>query len=51
VRDGVTKVPEWRTVLRRGDDVLVVTPRKTREATEARLREVSLGGRLAHWLK
>jgi cell volume regulation protein A len=37
-------------VLRRGDDVLVVTPRRAREATEARLREVSLGGRLAHWL-
>jgi cell volume regulation protein A len=51
VRDGVTRVPEWRTVLRHGDDVLVVTPRKVREATEARLREVSLGGRLARWLK
>lgn len=50
VRDGLTLVPERRTVLRRGDDVLVVTPRKQREATERRLREVSLGGRLAHWL-
>jgi cell volume regulation protein A len=50
VRDGETRVPEGRTVLRRGDDVLVVTPRRAREATEARLREVSLGGRLAHWL-
>ena len=24
VRDGVTKVPEWRTVLRRGDDVTIL---------------------------
>jgi len=50
VRDGETRVPELRTVLRRGDDVLVVTPRRVREATERRLREVSRGGRLAQWL-
>lgn len=50
VRDGATKVPNDRTVLRRGDDLLVVTPRKMREETEARLREVSRGGRLAQWL-
>jgi cell volume regulation protein A len=50
VRDGKTLVPERRTVLRRGDDVLVVTPRKQREATEQRLRQVSVGGRLAQWL-
>jgi cell volume regulation protein A len=50
VRDGTIMVPERRTVLRRGDDVLVVTPRKEREATERRLRAVSLGGRLAQWL-
>ena len=50
VRDGATKVPDDRTVLRRGDDLLVVTPRKMREQTEARLREVSRGGRLAQWL-
>jgi cell volume regulation protein A len=50
VRDGKTLVPERRTVLRRGDDVLVVTPRKEREATEQRLRAVSVGGRLADWL-
>ena len=49
VRDGKTLVPERRTVLRRGDDVLVVTPRKDREATEKRLRAVSVGGRLAQW--
>ena len=50
VRDDKTLVPERRTVLRRGDDVLVVTPRKDREATEQRLRAVSVGGRLAQWL-
>jgi cell volume regulation protein A len=50
VRDGKTKVPDDRTVLRRGDDLLVVTPRKQREATEARLHAVSRGGRLAQWL-
>ena len=50
VRDGRTLVPDQRTVLRRGDDMLVVTPRKVREATEHRLRAVSLRGRLADWL-
>jgi cell volume regulation protein A len=50
VRDGRTLVPERRTVLRHGDEILVVTPRKEREATEQRLRAVSLGGRLAQWL-
>jgi cell volume regulation protein A len=50
IRDGQTLVPERRTVLRHGDDLLVVTPRATRDATERRLREVSAGGRLAQWL-
>ncbi len=50
VRDGKTLVPERRTVLRHGDDVLVVTPRKDRLETEQRLRAVSVGGRLAQWL-
>ena len=50
VRDGQTLVPDQRTVLRRGDTLLVVTPRKLREETENRLRAVSLGGRLAGWL-
>lgn len=50
IRDGQTLVPERRTVLRHGDDLLVVTPRKLREQTEARLRQVSAGGRLAQWL-
>jgi cell volume regulation protein A len=50
IRDGETLVPERRTVLKVGDDVLVVTPRKQRERAEARLREVSARGRLAQWL-
>ena len=47
---GQTLVPERRTVLRHGDDLLVVTPRRLRAATEERLRQVSAGGRLARWL-
>jgi cell volume regulation protein A len=50
IRAGETLVPERRTVLRRGDDLLVVTPRRLRWRTEDRLRQVSLGGRLAQWL-
>ena len=50
VRDGHTLVPDQRTVLRHGDDMLIVTPRKSREATEERLRAVSVRGRLADWL-
>lgn len=49
VREGETFVPEHRTVLRHGDDLIVVTPRKQRDATERRLRQVSAGGRLAQW--
>ncbi|CAN5258462.1 potassium/proton antiporter [soil metagenome] len=51
VRAGKTLVPDQRTVLYRGDDLLVVTPRKLREATETRLRAVSRRGRLADWLE
>jgi potassium/hydrogen antiporter len=50
VRAGQTIVPEIRTVLRHGDDLLVVTPRRLREETEERLHSVSRRGRLAHWL-
>ena len=50
IRGGIVLVPERRTTLRAGDDLLVVTPRKLREATEARLRQVSANGRLAQWL-
>ncbi|QNN54964.1 potassium/proton antiporter [Nocardioides mesophilus] len=51
VREGHTLVPDTRTVLRQGDELLVVTPRKLREQTEERLRAVSRRGRLAHWLQ
>jgi cell volume regulation protein A len=50
VRDGKAIVPERRTVLRRGDDLLVVTPRGLREPTVQRLRMVSAHGRLGRWL-
>jgi potassium/hydrogen antiporter len=50
IRDGRALVPEPRTALRTGDDLVVVTPRKLREATEKRLRQVASGGRLAAWL-
>jgi len=50
VRDGQTMVPERRTVLKHGDDLLVVTPRRLRDKTEERLRQVSARGRLAQWL-
>jgi len=49
IRDGEIIVPERRTTLRHGDDLVVVTPRKIREATEQRLRQVSTGGRLGRW--
>jgi cell volume regulation protein A len=50
IRDGQTLVPERRTVLKHGDDLLVVVPRRQRERTEERLRQVSARGRLAQWL-
>jgi cell volume regulation protein A len=51
IRAGDTLVPERRTVLRHGDDLLIVTPRRLREKTEQRLRQVSARGRLAQWLE
>ena len=50
IREGQALVPERRTVLKSGDDLLVVTTRKQREATETRLRTISRHGRLARWL-
>jgi potassium/hydrogen antiporter len=50
VRGDDSFVPDGRRVLRTGDDLLVVTPRTLREATEERLRAVGRGGRLAGWL-
>jgi cell volume regulation protein A len=49
VRDGTARVPDPRTVLRHGDVLLVVATESVREEAERRLREVSRGGRLAHW--
>jgi cell volume regulation protein A len=49
VRDGASLVPAPNTVLRRGDDLLVVCPSALRPATEARLRAVAAQGRLAGW--
>ncbi len=49
VRGAGSLVPDTRTVLRRGDEILVVTPRGQRESVERRMRAVSRGGRLAGW--
>jgi potassium/hydrogen antiporter len=49
VRGASSFTPELRTSLKRGDDLLIVTPRKDREATERRLQAVSRDGRLATW--
>jgi cell volume regulation protein A len=51
VRADRTFVPQARTVLHHGDELLVVAPRRIREKTEQRLRAVSLSGRLAQWLR
>jgi potassium/hydrogen antiporter len=50
VRDGKSFVPLPSTVLRRGDDLLVVATDPVRDAAEARLRAVGRGGKLASWL-
>ncbi|WP_242436788.1 potassium/proton antiporter [Streptomyces sp. CB02488] len=50
VRDDTSFVPTPPTVLRRGDELLVVTTDPVRDATEARLRAVGEGGKLAGWL-
>jgi cell volume regulation protein A len=50
IREGESIPAEARTVLRHGDDLLVVAPRSLRERTERRLRQVSRHGRLAGWV-
>ncbi|UQX01533.1 potassium/proton antiporter [Streptomyces sp. RerS4] len=50
VRDGKSFVPMPTTVLRRGDELLVVATDPVRDAAEARLRAVARGGKLAGWL-
>ncbi len=49
VREGKSIVPGPTTMLRHGDDLLVVTPASQRVATEQRVRAVSEYGRLAGW--
>ncbi len=50
VRDGTSFVPQPTTVLRRGDELLVVATDPVRDETERRLLAVSRGGKLAGWL-
>jgi cell volume regulation protein A len=49
VRDASSFTPDRRTVLRRGDDLLVVAPRGLRDHTETRLQLLSRSGRLGRW--
>ena len=42
-------VPEANTVIRRGDQLLIVATAATRDRTERRVRAVSQSGRLAGW--
>ncbi|MCC2278388.1 MULTISPECIES: potassium/proton antiporter [Streptomyces] len=50
VRDGASFVPAPSTVLRHGDELLVVATDPVRDAAENRLRAVAEGGKLAGWL-
>ncbi len=50
VREEKSFVPLPTTVLRRGDELLVVTTDPVRDAAERRLRAVGHGGKLADWL-
>ncbi|MGE7437715.1 potassium/proton antiporter [Kitasatospora sp. NPDC001175] len=50
VRDNSSFVPDKATVLRGGDELLVVTTEEVSEAAERRLRAVDRGGKLAGWL-
>ncbi|WP_240509921.1 potassium/proton antiporter [Streptomyces malaysiense] len=50
VREGKSFVPLPSTVLRRGDELLVVATDPVRDSAEARLRAVAHGGKLAGWL-
>ncbi len=51
VRDGTAFVPDPRTMLRHGDDLIVVTTADVRDEAERRLTEVSAGGKLAGWFR
>jgi cell volume regulation protein A len=49
VRDGEAFVPTQQTMLRHGDELIVVTAAAARAPAERRVREVSAGGKLAGW--
>ncbi len=49
IRDGRPFAPEGYERIKVGDELLVVTPEAARDRTEARLRDVGRGGRLARW--
>jgi potassium/hydrogen antiporter len=49
IRDGHSFVPQPDTRIEAGDELLIVTTSKTREAAERRLRAVSRRGKLASW--
>ncbi|MCV2490988.1 potassium/proton antiporter [Geodermatophilus sp. YIM 151500] len=50
VRDGHTLVPDRQTVLRHGDQLLLIVPSRARRQVERRLQAVHRAGRLARWL-
>ncbi|GGV03113.1 K+/H+ antiporter [Streptomyces litmocidini] len=50
VREDASFVPGPATVLRHGDELLVIATDPVRDATERRLRAVGQGGKLAGWL-
>ncbi|MCP8709901.1 potassium/proton antiporter [Streptomyces sp. AC04842] len=50
VRDGTTLVPDRDTVLRAGDELLLIATPDTRDDAERRLRAIGRRGKLARWL-
>jgi cell volume regulation protein A len=49
IRNDRSFVPSLTTRLQHGDEMLIVAPRRMRDATERRIRAVSRSGRLAGW--
>jgi potassium/hydrogen antiporter len=49
LRAGEAFVPTMQTMLRHGDDVIVVASERVRAAAEQRLRAISNGGKLSGW--
>lgn len=50
LRGGEALVPTPQTMLRHGDDLIIVTSETVRDAAEDRLRTVSEGGKLSSWI-